>query len=212
VRLALLLVGCWSIGAARVCIAQEATLPSKSSFIIKLADEAIVADGSEAMRNREISRTTFAGAFLGGYANPDSTIPVNAERYFSRMNGKGWDAGKAYRRAHPDSVAQIMHEYGYKEFEGTGAWTYGFEAGGFQPDGVAEASASSQYWCWDLGFVRNADLDEQLGRIVRRDRDLAQNVTVRVHVKGYVSAPGSFGHMDLCQRQLYAVSITADGA
>jgi hypothetical protein len=208
-RLALLIVASCSIGAAGACVAQEATLPDESSFITKLADEAIIADGDEAISNREQSRSVFFNAFLGGYSTPQGVIPVNASLYSSRMNGKGWSAGQAYRRAHPDSVAQIMHEYGYIEFEGVGAWTFGFEAGGFQPDDARDAlRANSPQACWYLAFIHSADLDAQLGRIFPPNTFL-HGGTLRVRVKGYVSSLGEFGHLGMCQRRLYAVSVSA---
>jgi hypothetical protein len=206
-RLTLLIVICCSIGVAR---AQDPPLPAESSFIIRLADDAIVADGAEAIRSRKDSRAVFANAFLDGYSNPVSTIPVNAGMSSSRINGAGWSAGQAYRRAHPESVAQIMREYGYTEFEGAGAWTVGFEAGGFQSDTVEPTSGVWPQSCWYLKVVRTADLNAQLARVVPRDAML-RGATVRVRVKGYVSEPGRFGHMGVCQRQIYAVSVVADG-
>jgi hypothetical protein len=182
-----------------------------SSVIAKLAEEAIVADGAEAARSREHSRSVFVRAFLGGYANPESTIPVNPALSESRMNGAGWSAGQAYRRANPESVPQIMRAYGYREFEGAGTWTVGFEAGGFQPDSAGEVSgASSRRACWYLAFIRSANLNEQLGQIVPRDTR-SRNVALRVRVNGYVSELGQFGHLGVCQRQVYAVSMVADG-
>jgi hypothetical protein len=104
-----------------------------------------------------------------------------------------------------------MQEYGYKEFEGAGVWTYGFEAGGFQPDNISEAlGANSSQSCWDLSFVRSSELTGELAQILPRDRTL-RVATYRVRVTGYVSELGRFGHMGVCQRKLYAVSVTADG-
>jgi hypothetical protein len=200
-----------------VVSAQEATLPAKSSFIIKLANEAIVADGTEDICNHEQSRSEFANAFLGGYSTPDSTVgPPNLTNCTSRMNVRGWDAGRAYRRAHPESVADIMREYGYKKFEGAGVWTVGFEAGGFQPDGVPDVGPTSPGSCWYLAFIHSAELDSQLERTVSTEARL-HGATLRVHVRGYVSPLGGgfgfgFGHFGACQRQLYAVSVSADAA
>jgi hypothetical protein len=209
-RFALLCIGLSSIGAIGASHAQDLPTLAESSFITRLADEAIDADGAEAVRSREYSRSVFANAFLGGYSNPESTIPVNPALSSSRMNGAGWSAGQAYRRAYPESVAQIMREYGYKEFEGAGAWTYGFEAGGFKPDEMPEGfGENSSQSCWDLLFVRSADLAAQLAQILPRER--LRVATYRVQVTGYVGELGSFGHMGVCQRRLYAVSVVADG-
>jgi hypothetical protein len=82
-RLALLIVGCCSIGAAGPGRPQVPTLVAESSFITRLADEAINADGPDAIANRDQSRSAFVNAFLMGYANPGSTIPVN-EGFTSR--------------------------------------------------------------------------------------------------------------------------------
>jgi len=104
-----------------------------------------------------------------------------------------------------------MREYGYKEFEGTGVWTYGFEAGGFRPDTIPKAlSANSSQSCWHLKFVNSADLSAELVRIVPRDAMLRE-ARYRVRVEGYVSELGRFGHMGVCQREVYVVSVVADG-
>jgi hypothetical protein len=209
-RLALLLFGCYSFGIAGKCIAQDA-VPSDSSVVIKLADEAIAADGDEAIRNRELSRSFFAPAFLRGYTAPGVTAPeVNRYALYSRMGGKGWTAGQAYRREHPGSVAQIMHEYGYKEFEGAGAWSVGFEAGQFQPDAEAETSRSSlKYSCWHLATIQSADITAQLRQIL--PHETLNTVTLRVRITGYVSPLGRFGQLGLCERQLYASRVSDSG-
>jgi hypothetical protein len=210
-RLALLVVSCCTAVVAGVGNAQDATLPAESSFIFALADEAIVADGTAAICNRELARSDFARAFLQGYSTPGSTIPVNATLCSSRMNGRGWNAGQAYRRAHPDSVAQVMREYGYNEFEGAGTWTVGFEAGGFQPDPVTQASSpNSPQTCWYLAIIHGTDLDAQLEQIVPSGARL-RGGTLRVNVRGFLSRPGRFGHLGVCERQLYAVSVTTNG-
>src|SRR6476660_4606928 len=210
-RLALLFIGFCSIGATAASHAQGAPRPAESSFIIKLADEAIAADGAEAVRNRGYSRSVFASGFLGGYSNPETPSPkVDPALYSSRMNGAGWSAGQAYRRARPESVAQIMREYRYKEFEGAGVWIYGF--GHFEPDTIPEdLSANSPQSCWYLSLVRSADLAAQLARIVPSDP--LRVASYRVRVRGYVSELGSFGrpHMRVCQRRIYVVSVIADG-
>jgi hypothetical protein len=201
------MVGCCGMGAAGPCNAQDATPPTESAFIRKLTDEAIAADRVEPICDDEQSRASFADAFLGGYSTPSSTgVPVNPAFCTSRMNGRGWDAGMAYRRAHPDSVVQIMREYGYKEVEAVGAWNYGFEAGDFHPDSVADVSTSQT--CWLIRFVHSANLDAQLLRIVSPEARL-HSATFRVRVKGYLT-PLSSLELAGCQRQLYAISITAD--
>jgi len=221
-RLALLIVGCCGVGAAGPCRPQDATLPAESSFITKLANEAINADGPEAIGNREQSLSIFVGSFLMGYANPGSTIPVNEARYFSRMNGRGWNAGQAYRSAHPESVAQIMREYGFREFAGRGSWNVGFEAGDFEPDAAAVNSVGgSREPCWELALMHTPQLDAQLRRVVPHDV-LLHGAILHVRVKGYVSQPGTFGRIleiapdgkvvgGSCQRRLYALSVSAYG-
>ena len=72
-RLALLCIGLCSIGATGASLAQDLPTLAEPSFITRLADEAIDADGAEAVRSREYSRSVFANAFLGGYSNPEST-------------------------------------------------------------------------------------------------------------------------------------------
>jgi hypothetical protein len=208
----MLLVGCFGIGAAGESRGQEATLPAESSFITKLADEAIDADGAEARLGRKYSRSVFAHAFLGGYATPGSTLPVNPALSSSRINGKGWSAGQTYREIHPESVARVLREYGYTEFEGTGTWTVGFEAGAFRPDNRSETSnTSSPKSCWYLAFIHTPDLDAQLARLLPGGIRF-RGATLRVRATGYVSPVGRFGHFGVCERQLHAVSVAADGA
>jgi hypothetical protein len=102
-----------------------------------------------------------------------------------------------------------MREYGYKKFQGTGVWTVGFEAGDFQPDHATELlDPTRPRSCWELLVIHSAELDAQLARIVPRDA-LLHTTNLRVSANGYVSPLGDF--YGYCQRQLYAVSMSADG-
>jgi hypothetical protein len=184
--------------------------PAKSSFIVKLADEAINADGSEAAENRDLSRAIFTNSFLHGYSTPNGTLPVNSNLYSSRLNGKGWQAGQAYRLRHPDSVAQIMREYGYTPSQASGTWTFGFEAGGFAPDNVQEPPHPD--WgqsCWYLSFVFDAAHASDVSKLIPPDQRIGGG-TIRIQVKGYLSPRGSFGHFGACPRQFYATSVSAE--
>jgi hypothetical protein len=205
-RLAFLLVACCSFGAGE-CQAQDAGL-SGSSVVIRLADEAIAADGDEAVNNRELARSYFVTGFLTGYANPETTAPVvNPYALYSRMYARSWTAGQAYRRAHPDSVAQIMHEYGYKDFDGAGSWTSGFETSIFRPDSGEAFDSGSKTSCWHLAIFRSPEMAEQLRTL---PRDSLTEFTLRVLVRGYVSPPRPFLSSG-CQQQIYATSVAAGG-
>lgn len=193
------------------CNSEEATFPAESSFVTKLADDAIAADGSEAAGNRELSRSTFVRAFLGGYSTPGgSSVPVNPKLYWSRLNGKGWEAGASYRRAHPDSIPDVMREFGYREFEGTGVWTVGFEAGGFMADDREPTNATDLKSCWQLYMIHTAKLDAEIGRIVPFETWL-HGAEIRIRVKGYLSPPLYDLHAELvpagCLRILLATSV-----
>jgi len=209
-RFALIFFGCCSFGAAGECFAQD-VVPPDSSVAIKLADEAISADGNEAVLNRELARSQFAAAFLDGYANPETTTGtvVNAYSLYSRMYGRGWTAGQAYRRAHPDSVAQIMHEYGYKDFDGAGSWTGDWEGSSFRPDSSAGlADSTSKTSCWHLAIFKSPEIPGQLKLLPRAP--LSGAVTRRVRVTGYVSPLRNFDASG-CLQQLYATSVGPDG-
>lgn len=191
------------------CGTENSAFPKESSFIIEFADQAIDAEGSEAIYDRSEFRSVFAKAFLRGYADHEGTISTDPTWLWSRLFNAGWIAGQAYRIAHPGSLADIMHEYGFSEFTGTGSWTIGFEAGTFQSDTVRISSGDWPQSCWYLETIRSEELDAQLAEIIPPE-EILEYRTLRVRVGGYVSELGQFGHLGKCEREVYAVSVAEE--
>lgn len=186
------------------------SMPAESSFIIRLADDAINADGPEAVKDRERLRIVFAEAFLNGYIVRDISTPMSPN-LSNRLSAKGWNSGAAYRQANPYSVAHIMREYGYTASEATGTWSYGFEAGRFIADNVQEPPPSrGGMSCWDLSFIFDIDDKVGIGRVLPMEQ-YSRGGTIRLHVKGYLSPRGSGGNLGDCARIFYATDVSAEG-
>jgi hypothetical protein len=187
-------------------------LPVESSFITKLADKAIAAEGGEALMNRERSRFLFSSAFLGGYSNPGATTTDSQNSSIGRLSESGFIAGRGYRLANPDAVADVMNEYGYKTFEGVGTYEVGFEAGYFRPNHEPIGTNISLSSCMNLFAVQSTTLATQLQQTIPRDA-YQKGASIHVHVEGYVSSPNPPdppSAMNMCPRQLYVTGVSAE--
>jgi hypothetical protein len=109
---------------------------------------------------------------------------------------RGFEAGQAYRREHPENLKQIFEGYGYTTIEADGWWKAGFEVSDFR-------SKKSPQESWWLTVIANEG-DAQKVRVEARQEG------VQVHVSGYLSPPGYYGHLGQSRRELFATSVTPE--
>jgi hypothetical protein len=193
-------------------------VPTQSSFIMQLADQAIEADGAEAIADREYSRLVFASSFLNGFTHPEFNTPL-PDRYPERLGQKGTQAGQAYRRANPDDLDLIVREYGYEKYEGVGVWSVDWEGNSFVPDDVGTNPVQSNARaCWRISSIPSPEINEQMQRLISPE-ERSSGTRKRVRVVGYLSPsityvarpggpPGP--PSNICQRTVLATNISAD--
>jgi len=186
-RIASLTVFVWCAFASVPSVAYELRLPADTSFITKLADAAIDAEVAEAARDRGQSRRMFQEAFLGGWlTNLDVVTSSQSQfRYSTRLHIKGWLEGMNYRSTRPDSAAEIMREYGYTKFEGTGSWQRGPGIDSLRLDeATMRTYGVTGRSCVDLTFIYN---DEIRAKIRLPEEVLIRGITASVKLIGYIS-------------------------
>lgn len=129
----------------------------------------------------------YARGFLQGFLYPEGSL---------ERPGIYWAAyaqGQARWREGPEAQERTFAGYGYARVELTGSWLSGFETSFFQPDGHDRG-----YW---LSFLPGVKLDLPWSPgFPARDRR-------RVRVVGYLSPEGSYGHLGMYVRELYARSV-----
>lgn len=134
--------------------------------------------------------STFESTFFTGFTQPNVTIvqPNDAQK-------RGFEAGKSYRKANPEKVKEILEGYGYEAIEVKGTYRHAFEISEFR----SEKNPDERWWVSEL---------QEEGKWVARDDLGRMGERVQVVVKGYLSPPGSYGHMGSGSRELIAQSIT----
>ncbi len=139
------------------------------------------------------ARRDFERSFLLGFTRPIATIgnPNDAEVH-------GLQAGLDYRRAHPEALKEILEGYGYVATEADGVWRAGFEVSDFKP----KENPNETWWITVLGDEGGAKARAERVHVERRVDGVV------VHVSGFLSPEGHYGHFGVGQRELMATSIT----
>jgi hypothetical protein len=160
--------------------------------VVKLA-EAYVKSAPGKAKAIEDPKRDFQRTFLLGFTTPNVSVgnPNDAEE-------KGLEAGKAYRRDHPEKGKEILEGYGYVATEADGFWRAGFEVSDFKP----KAKPKETWW---ITVLREEGAAREGAERVRVKQGIDG---VQVHVSGFLSPPGHYGHFGVGQRELFATSIT----
>ena len=122
----------------------------------------------------------YAGAFFDGFRHPDGGIWTN-----DALRREAYQQGQAYWRTHPEAAQRdaIFTGYGYTRVEEDGELVKGFEISSFQ-------SSVQVGPCW-LDYAGTA----------------SSKLQGAVHVAGYLSPPGQYGHLGMYHYELLAYSI-----
>lgn len=127
-------------------------------------------------------RERFAEDFLSGFMA--GSLYPNAP--------DGYAAGVAWRTAHPDSVRDVMLGYGFEAVACDGDYLAGFEVSAFAPAG----NAAENWWV------------EATPALPETHREASALATSRsVHVVGFLSPVGSYGHLSQYPRRLFATEM-----
>ncbi|MCC7702919.1 hypothetical protein IGS59_11745 [Janthinobacterium sp. GW460P] len=139
----------------------------------------------------------YAQWFFQGLTHPAGAIVTQ-----SALMRDAYTKGQEYWRDHPSQRTQIMAGYGYRPIERDGVWSRGFEKSVFQP---TDADADAGTW-WINSF----------GGVAWREVGLVAPNSVyerpRVHIAGYLSPKGHYGHLGAYEHEVLVTSGAAEKA
>ena len=162
----------------------------------------------------------YAGAFAQTQAadkQPPATPPADYAQWFfqglthpagaivtqSALMRDAYTKGQEYWRDHPSQRTQIMAGYGYRAIERDGVWSRGFEKSVFQPS-QANLDVDVDAGPWWL---------DSFGGVAWREVGLvAPHSTYeqpRVHIAGYLSPKGHYGHLGAYAHEVLVISGNA---
>ncbi|WP_429237344.1 hypothetical protein [Janthinobacterium lividum] len=140
----------------------------------------------------------YAQWFFQGLIHPAGGIVTQ-----SAVMRDAYTNGQRYWRDHPSERASIMAGYGYLAIERDGVWSRGFEKSVFQPAHID----------LNLGADAGAWWQDSFGGVAWRDVGLVAPNSLyeqpRVHIVGYLSPKGHYGHLGAYEREVLVISGNA---
>ena len=129
----------------------------------------------------------YAQWFFQGFTHPTGGIFTT-----SSLMRDAYTKGQAYWRDQPSRRGAMFAAYGYEAIEQDGYFSHGFEKSDFQP---ADSSASP-WWMTSLGGVSWREIGFEPFR----------TGPVRLHIVGYLSPKGQFGHLGAYEHEVLVTS------
>lgn len=133
----------------------------------------------------------YAAWFFSGYVHPNGGIQTKSE-----LMRDSYTRGQSYWRDHPDERDAILAGYGYLRVDMDGIWSRGYEKSSFVPTDLE----SQTWWLSSFGGARWEDLL----RSGKMERNFG---AAQVHITGYVSPDGAFGHLGAYRREVLVTSV-----
>ncbi|WP_143450307.1 hypothetical protein [Janthinobacterium sp. BJB446] len=134
-------------------------------------------------------RAEYAQWFFQGLTHPSGGIVTQ-----STAMRDAYTNGQRYWRDHPSGRDAIMAGYGYLPIEREGIWSRGFERSVFQ---AADAGAGA-WWLDSFGGVA--------WREVGLTAPNSTHEQPRVHIAGYLSPQGHYGHLGAYEHEVLVTS------
>lgn len=138
----------------------------------------------------------YAQWFFQGLTHPAGAIVTQ-----SALMRDAYTQGQRYWRDHPSARATIMAGYGYRAIERDGVWSRGFEKSVFQPTQVDLDVDAGAWWL------------ESFGGVAWREVGLVAPNSMyerpRVHIAGYLSPKGHYGHLGAYEHEVLVTSGAA---
>jgi hypothetical protein len=136
------------------------------------------------------ARYKFMDGFFVGFRDPHRVVEVIPE---VRDGNSGFQAGQKYREEHPDAADEVYASFGFSPVTVVGTMQRRYEVSSFSPSG----DYSGETWWFEI--VPGAKVDLLPGNLLP--------VGKPIRIKGYVSKPGKYGHLDGYDRQLYVSEL-----
>lgn len=147
-------------------------------------------DGTTSLNQTMLDQ--YARNFFMGFTHPSPDRGVYTKSAAVR---DAYTHGQTYWREHPDARAKIFAGYGYTKVDVEGAWSQGFEKSSFEPSN----SAGGKWWMKPLGDGPWSGVG--LGQS-------AQNGGYHVHILGYLSPEGHYGHLGAYEHEILVTAGT----
>ncbi|MGK5004834.1 hypothetical protein [Janthinobacterium sp. LB2P70] len=138
----------------------------------------------------------YAQWFFEGLIHPSGGIVTQ-----SAAMRDAYTNGQRYWRDHPSERANIMASYGYCAIERDGVWSRGFEKSVFQPVHAELDDDAGAWWFNSFGGVAWRDIG-----LVAPNSSCQQP---RVHIVGYLSPKGHYGHLGAYEHEVLVTSGVA---
>ncbi|RFP10770.1 MULTISPECIES: hypothetical protein [unclassified Duganella] len=137
------------------------------------------------------SREEYARWFFAGFTHPVGGISTNLD-----LMRDAYTQGQSYWREHANERDQIFSGYGYQAVEADGVWSRGFEKSSFVPVN----SQPGKWWMTSFGGVKWTELGTN-----HADAPSGQ---AQVHIVGYLSPRGGYGHLGMYEQEVLVTSFT----
>lgn len=138
----------------------------------------------------------YAQWFFQGLIHPSGGIVTQ-----SAAMRDAYMKGQRYWRDHPSERANIMASYGYRAIERDGVWSRGFEKSVFQPAHADLDLDAGAWWLNSFGGVAWRDV----GLVAPN----SSHQQPRVHIVGYLSPKGHYGHLGAYEHEVLVTSGAA---
>lgn len=163
---------------------------TEPAFVYHLADQEYEKiSGKKGIQNRNDFIADYSYGFFKGFTKPMSGFNSRSEATML-----GYIPGKKLALDKNTDYKKIMSMYGFAYVELYGSWSTGSEHSGFTPIN----SKGQNYWLeqlWNCECTYSSD-------------DWLNNESRVVLVKGYLSKPGKYGHLDIYRKIIYATYIS----
>jgi hypothetical protein len=133
----------------------------------------------------------YASGFFVGFIH-------GGEFFGSDAFGTAYAKGAARWKEGPDAQQRTFAGYGYQRIEWTGLWTTGFETSRFEPDGQPGLTAWLDFLAGSEAALPKTDPGPRFRKL-------------RLRLTGYLSPRGSYGHLGMHGRELFATSVQVLG-
>jgi len=170
-------------------LAAAANIPG---VVIRLSDSyAASRPAPEKTLNGRTPREEYALWFFAGFTHPVGGISTKLD-----LIRDAYTQGQSYWREHANERDQVFSGYGYEHVETDGVWSRSFENSNFVPID----KQAGKWWITSFGGVRWTELGS--------DHVDAPFHETQAHIIGYLSPRGSYGHLDMYEREILVTSFT----
>jgi len=169
-------------------------------IIIDIADSYF----DESLLNRDVpTMDVFYSKFSDGLRT--AILTPKYYRYSGNpAKEKGYSVGQKYLQEHPEKINDIVSAYGLKPVETNGIWVEAFERSCFRPDDIVVSTLKSSRQMDEWWLENMSDFEPDASKF---KNDFEGLTGMYVHVRGFLSQEGEYGHLGAYTYLFYATFI-----